>query len=80
MENFNLTIESDIILNDMLYLAKYGNKDYSLPGYLYVTIEDMEDYIYDFKNILIKYYLSDYFDDAINKYLDKIIKENNKNY
>lgn len=80
MENFNLTIKSDIILNDMLHLAQYGNKDYNLPSYLYVTIEDMEDYIYDFKNILIRYYLLDYFDDAMNKYLDKIIAENKKSY
>ena len=80
MENFNLTIESDIILSEMLCLAQYGNKDYNLPGYLYVTIEDMEDYVCEFKNILIKYYLSDYFDDAMNKYLNKIIERNVKSY
>lgn len=43
-------------------------------------MEDMEDYICDLKNILIRYYLSDYFDDAMNKYLDKIIEKNEKSY
>lgn len=43
-------------------------------------MEDMEDYICDLKNILIKYYLSDYFDDIMNKYLDKIIEKNEKSY
>lgn len=76
MENFNLEIEKDIVLNELLYLVQYGNEDFYLPGYLCVAMEDMEDYICDLKDILIKYYLSDYFEDAINKYLDKIIEGN----
>lgn len=80
MGNFNLEIEKDIVLNELLYLVQYGYKELNLPSYLYVAMEDMEDYIYDLKNILIKYYLSDYFDDAMNKYLDKIIEKNKKSY
>lgn len=76
MENFNLEIKKDTVLNELLYLVQYGYEELNLPSYLCVAMEDMEDYICDLKDILIKYYLSDYFEDAINKYLDKIIEGN----
>lgn len=80
MESFKLEIESSTILSEMLYLIQYGDKKSNLPCYLSISVEDTEDYICDLKYTVIEYYLLDYFKDAMNKYLDKIIERNIKSY
>ena len=80
MESFKLEIESDIIISELLYLVQYGSKEHNLPCYLSISVEDTEDYICELKNILIEYFLLDYFKDAMNKYLNEIITRNTKSY
>lgn len=75
MKDFTMTINQDDIFKEMLYLVQYGDRKLNFSSYLCTSLE-VEDYIEDLKNILIKYYLVDYFEDAMNNYLDEIIQKN----
>lgn len=71
MKDFTMTIKGEDILNEIISLVNEGDEKNSLPKFIDVDYEDLQDYLVDLKDVLVKKYLYDYYEDDIYIFLKR---------